>query len=159
MATATQRASISHARRHSSVCRTLSRIFLASFQRLPTANPEIVLKVGSTVLSPGTYVWEMAAQNPVNPIVQVGDLEVGTWEVALAYTSTTAEIVSGFQVNIQFHDARLETLTLEQRMASGRNNRPSATNNLLFSFRLVVRPEDSPHPGAERLHLQHGLSG
>lgn len=103
--------------------------------------PRITIKATDTPIPPGTYIFELVAVNPNQQSLEgAGEWEFGTWVDALYYGAVPAVDralnAPGFLINVLMASAGLAPLSEQQKLDTGRNDRPGKPNHLIFTFRL-----------------------
>jgi hypothetical protein len=134
---------------------------LKCITRVTTDNelPQIFLKADEEAIPPGYYKFEMRVLNPTNLIQTPGTWTIGSFRAVSNFNTFAIPntpildnpmVAPGFRINGMLLDARLPTLTEQQLLSSGRDDRPSAKNQLIFRFQLRT----TPGPGENILELR-----
>jgi len=109
--------------------------------------PKVTLKVAATPMLAGYYAFELRALNPNKKVLTAGSWTFGTYSNVMEYPASPAIdralVAPGFPINGPMLDAGFVPTSLEQRLLTLRNDRPSKENQLIFRFKLYNPPPDA----------------
>ncbi|KAF4662280.1 protein arginine methyltransferase 10 [Perkinsus chesapeaki] len=130
--------------------------------------PTITIAAGQEGITAGLYEWRLVTRNPddVAEIITDDTTECG-WNLCFTFYALedTQELTSeadyrlstqGFPIAMKMVEARVPFLSSQERLDTGRDDRPGRINNIIFAFRLGT---DTIVPGSDGSALLFDLRG